>query len=239
VSASVTCESPFIEVDPSSLKECSTEDAKGHCYDKNKVPVSADQLKACDGDEVCVPDKLLRANGQKAKSCTFFLGAKPGACVSMLLRDVATNKGILTQDKCDDDERCAPCIRPDTQENSHICDEPSGVHEADCTGGPTAKRPKSCCHAMGACISEEGVPPDQRGYLDREVCPDGQLCAPASQVDNQPVKCSVLGLAGVCVDVCFASVLSTTAQVTRAGCGPTELCVPCLVARGQGLLGCD
>jgi hypothetical protein len=229
-----TCESPFAKPDLAALEGCG--EGKGHCFDGAKVPLPAEKLTACSGPNVCVPDKLLAAGGGKLKACTFFMGNKPGACMSLLVKDIAANKEMLKQDVCDADERCAPCINPLDGVDTHLCDA-IGVHEAPCVGGAAAKL-ESCCHGFGVCMNESAAPEDQRGNLSRETCPANKLCAPAAMVEGPPVKCEVLGADGVCLDTCFARILGPTAPVMRAGCGPTEICLPCAIGKSQGMPGC-
>src|SRR5262245_13892412 len=100
-SASFTCDSPIVAADLSKAKECGDGKGKGHCYDKKKVPVPADQLIPCEGDEICIPDKILKANGKKLKSCTFTVAgmpAKPGACTSMIFKQINDFKDMLGKD---------------------------------------------------------------------------------------------------------------------------------------------
>jgi hypothetical protein len=200
-----------------------------------KVPVAG--LAPCADGKVCVPDKILEANGTTLKACTFFLPDTPkGACLSVLSDDVAANEGTLEQDACDPDERCTPCVDPRDKSDTHLCD-PVGVHEQACVGG-TGTIAESCCHGSGVCILETAIPEDQRGELRREVCAAGNVCAPAAMVDGNPRRCEALGFDGVCLDVCFAELLRAAGTTMRASCGPTEVCLPCFIGEGRGMPGC-
>ncbi|MBX3212582.1 MAG: hypothetical protein KF850_11160 [Labilithrix sp.] len=229
-----TCESPFAKPPLRELESCG--DGKGHCFDGARTPLPESKLRACTGSDVCVPDKLLLAGGEKLKACTF-LNKKPGACLSLLVKDIELHKNELQRDVCDDDERCAPCVDPTNGEDTHLCD-PIGVHERACVGGEGASA-ETCCHGFGVCMNEDAAPEGSREDLQRETCPSKQVCAPAAMVEGRPVKCDVLGVAGVCLDTCFASMLRPTTVVMRGGCGPTELCLPCAIGKGQGMPGCD
>jgi hypothetical protein len=227
-----TCNSPFVAPDMSTLKACGN--GLGHCFagDKTAIP----NLPACEGSDVCVPDKVLAANGTKLKACTF-LGGKPGACVSLLIQDITAHKDQLQPDVCDKDiERCAPCISPLDGSNTHLCEE-AGVHTEACTGGSGAEQ-ASCCHGSGVCMNPDAAPEDQRGSLHHDICPDGKLCAPAALVDGNPTRCHAFGDKGVCIDVCFAAQLAPSGPVMRSVCGPTEICLPCVIGAGQGMPGC-
>lgn len=230
-----TCTSPFAKPDLRKLEVCGN--GKGHCFDGSKSPLPESKLEACSGSDVCVPDEVLSAGGGKLKSCTFFIGKKPGACISTLVKDIDAHKNELQRDVCAEHERCAPCIDPTNGESSHLCDD-IGVHEQDCVGGEGA-RAASCCHGFGVCMNEDAAPDSSRDQLSRDTCASNKLCAPASMVDGKPVKCSVLGFSGVCLDTCFASMLKATTSVTRSNCGPTELCLPCAIGKSQGMPGCD
>ncbi len=230
-----TCSSPFVAPDLSTLEPCG--DGRGHCFagDKTSIP----KLPACDGGaagDVCVPDKVLAANGAKLRSCTFFVGNKPGACVSTLIEDIAAHANELQRDVCDEDERCAPCVSPIDGSDTHICEE-NGVHAEACVGGAGAQQ-ASCCHGSGVCMSPDGVPEDQRDSLSHDVCADGTLCAPAALVDGNPTRCHAFADPGVCVDVCFASELAPASAVMRSVCGPTEVCIPCAIGASRGMPGC-
>jgi hypothetical protein len=233
-SAIRTCDSPIVNPDKGSLKACG--DGKGHCFDETKLPVGKDQLAVCDDPTtVCVPDKVLFGGGVKLKSCKFFLDGRPGACVSTMLKQVGDNKDLLQQDACDPDERCLPCIDPRDNSDTHLCtDGAVGPHESACVGGP-ASALAPCCHGMGVCLDEGGVPADQRSNMSRDQCKEGKLCSPASITNNKPVTCSVGPLSGICMDLCFASMFQATTQVTRSNCGPTETCLPCALANMSGM----
>jgi hypothetical protein len=130
VTAVKTCSGGFTKPDISSLTACGDGDAKGHCYEGAKTMVTG--LPACTGSgDTCIPDKILEANGGKLKSCTFFIENKPGVCMSMLVDQIAAHKGQLTQDVCDADERCTPCINPTDKTDTHVCD-PIGVYVDKC-----------------------------------------------------------------------------------------------------------
>jgi hypothetical protein len=230
-----TCDSPFARPDIATLAPCG--EGKGHCFDRTKVPVADTELPDCGAKEVCVPDAILRAGGEKLRSCTFFIGGKPGACVSMLLADIGAHANELKQDVCADDERCAPCVNPVDGTDTHLCD-PIGVHEGACVGGTEADQTESCCHGMGVCMNEDSVPEDSREDMVRETCPSAKVCAPAAMVNGAPVPCDILGAPGVCLDLCFAAMLRGTKAMIRAGCGPTEICMPCAIGAGQGMPGC-
>ena len=234
-SASMTCTSPFVTPDLSKLKPCDG----GHCYAKTKLPFPPGSLPPCDGDEVCVPDKVLRAGGKKLEACTFFLDGRPAACMSLIVKDVADVKDQLQQGSCDADERCSPCINPLTGNDTFACADGYGVHEGECTGGQASDSAASCCHGMGVCMTEESAPAETRDNMKRQTCAAGQLCAPASMTTGTPVKCDVLGFSGVCLDLCFAAMFAGTSTVMRAGCQPTEMCMPCAIGKDQGLRGCD
>lgn len=233
VSEVKTCTGAFAKPDVSTLKACGN--GKGHCYDGAKTAIS--NLPACEGgSDSCIPDKVLQADGTKLKSCTFFVGQKPGVCMSTMIKDIDAHKNELQKDVCDDDERCAPCVDPRDGSDTHVCD-PIGVYETACKGGPGSQLP-TCCHHQGVCISPDAVPADQRDSMTRDVCHDAKVCAPASLVDGKPKPCNVLGDPGVCLDVCFAKMLGPAQRVFRDKCGPTEVCLPCLIGSGQGVPGC-
>lgn len=229
----------FIEVDVSSLTACG--DGKGHCYDKAKVPWIAAELAACEGNEVCVPDSMLTSGGDTPKSCTSVLGA--GGCASLLIGALNSNKGSLTQDVCADGEICAPCVDP-TKGNAPtpFCSA-FGVYENACgseapagsSGGSSGTAPAAaaCCTkadgtSKGQCLAISAVPDDQRGDVSQLECSGGNACVPVAFVSNQPQKCEIGLMDGVCMDQCFSAYLEYSGGILEDDeCGATEACVPC------------
>ncbi len=227
-----SCSSAFVAPDLATLEPCG--DGRGHCWPKEKTPIP--NLPACEGDDVCVPDAVLTANGGKLKACTF-LDGKPGACTSLLVQAIAAHATQLQPDVCDAaTERCAPCVNPIDETDTHLC-EAMGVHADACTSGEGARQ-ASCCHGSGVCIDPDAAPEDQRGDLRRDICPATRVCAPAALVDGNPTRCHAFGDKGVCVDVCFAAQLAPATPVMRSVCGPTEVCVPCVLGASRGMPGC-
>ncbi len=97
VSTIKTCTGAFAKPELASLTACG--DGQGHCYSGMKTPLP--QLPACTrgSGDTCIPDKVLQANGGKLKACTF-LNGKPGACMSLLVKEIADHKGQLQPDVC-------------------------------------------------------------------------------------------------------------------------------------------
>lgn len=236
VSAVKTCSGAFMKPDLSTLTPCGNDDAKGHCYEGAKTRLT--DLPACTGSgDTCIPDKVLEANGGTLKSCTFFLNGKPGVCMNLLTGQIAAHKGQMQPDVCEPNERCTPCIDPTNQQDTHLCD-PIGVHVEKCQGGAAVREP-TCCHGQGKCLNPDAIPEESREDMSADICKGGRLCAPAALVDGSPESCSVLGASGVCVDLCFAKMLGPSKAVMRGGCGPTSVCLPCVIGKGQGMPGCD
>ena len=233
VSTIKTCSGAFAKPDLSTLTACG--DGHGHCYAGSKTLLP--ELPSCTGSgDTCIPDKVLEANGGKLKACTF-LNKKPGACMSLLVKQIAEHEDQLGKDVCDDDERCTPCISPIDGTNTKLCDA-IGVYQDECKGGAGAKQ-ASCCHGQGVCMSRDGVPEDSRDDMLQDTCGREKVCAPAAMVDGTPESCSVLGASGVCIDLCFAKMLGPAAGVMRAGCNATSVCLPCVIGKTRGMPGCD
>lgn len=241
-----TCDSPFAAPDLAKLKACRSGESKGHCYAAQKVPTIGELEKCDDGKEVCVPDAILTAAGKKRlRTCNSVINT-PGACVSLVIKDLAKNAAQLTKDVCEDGERCIPCVNPLDKTDTPFCAD-IGVHEADCEGGDGAKpKLQACCLTStgapaGVCMERDGVPEEQRDSVIQDLCAPGKACVPKALVDGEPVRCDVGGgvLGGVCVDKCFMGAAGNARAVLQSGCGKSEVCVPCLVGKGQGLPGCD
>ena len=233
-----TCESKFVAPDLSKLEPCGT-DGKSHCYPWAKASVPKEELAPCDDPaEVCMPDKLLLANGQKATACKWG-GSEPGACVPLAFKQVRENAAALQRDACDEDEKCAPCIHPIEKIETGTCD-PQGVHEQDCVGGPGAQgEVESCCAGFGVCLDESAVPEESREDTPRFNCSKGRLCAPAGMTDGIVKKCETIGgFDGVCMAKCFSPMLQGLDGLS-SDCGTFEICLPCMAAAGRGMPGCE
>lgn len=241
----------FKKVDVSSLTACG--EGKGHCYDKAKVPWIAAELAACEGSEVCVPDSMLTSGGDTPKACTSVIGA--GGCASLLVKGLNDNKGSLTQDVCADGEICSPCVDP-TKGNAPtpFCSA-FGVYENACSasadpgtsssgggasssgGVPSGATP--CCSkadgtSKGQCLALSAVPEDQREDVSQLECAGGNACVPVAFVSNQPAKCEIGLMDGVCMDQCFSAYLEYSGGVLEDDeCGATEACVPCAALPGN------
>lgn len=230
----------WVQPDLTRLTVCGQ--GKGHCYGAKKSALGGGFAKdTCKADgEVCYPDAVLAAGGKKLKKCAAIIGNGGGCIVLDLVPEMRERgKGLLKQDACDDGEVCAPCINPEADNASTTFCEPQGVHDRDCRGGPATEATEVCCHGMGSCLSRDGVPADARDDLTGQECSENKLCAPAAMVSNKPVKCEVAGFDGVCMDTCFAEVLQGAEGLLRASCQVTERCIPCAVAAGRGMPGCE
>jgi hypothetical protein len=249
-----TCSSTdFYKPELSTLTACG--DGKGHCFAKDKVEL-APQLTACaNAAEVCVPDEILQAGGTTLKTCTTIVG--PGGCVagSLFPEIVKQSQGALKPDVCTPQQLCVPCNDP-THNNAPtpFC-QPIGVHKNTCAGGAAggaadggaaAAPSQGCCttngKSNGVCIVETAVPQAQRSQTKQDACTTGNKCVPAAFVAGMPVTCSagLLG-AGVCMDQCFNDMMKFAGGIgilSSAGCGTTEVCVPCGLVSGQGVPGC-
>lgn len=231
-----TCDSPFTVPDLSPLKACG-KGGKNHCFDATKTAVNPTKDPACADGEGCFSDAFLTGNGAVPKTCTFYFNGKPGGCVKATTPGVSDNASFLRQDVCEADELCVPCNDPRNGDDTHIC-APMGVHEETCAGGSGAAV-IPCCHHAGVCINVDAAPEEQRDKLSRMSCPANKFCAPASQVYQEITRCHVLGASGVCIDTCFAGQMAPSQPLTQSVCQATEVCVPCAVAKGQGIQGCD
>ncbi len=243
----------FVKPDLSTLTACG--DGKGHCYAKDKVSL-ASMLTVCpNAAEVCVPDEILRAGGQPLKTCTSIIGA--GGCVTASLIPEIIKQGgsALKPDVCSATQLCVPCTDPTHGGAPTPFCQPIGVHQNACSAaqagaagdaGAALPPAQACCttdgKSNGVCIVEAAVPEAQRSQAPQDSCTSGNKCVPAAFVAGKPVTCSggLLG-AGVCMDECFSSMMKLASGIgilSSAGCGVTEVCVPCTFVSGQGVPGC-
>ncbi len=248
--SSETCNAAFVKVDVKDLTPC--EGGKGHCYAKEKVGEFAAQLIACpNAAEVCVPNEVLAAGGEKLKSCTSVAG--PGGCFTAALAPEIGKQsgGLLTKDICDADQLCLPCADPRNNGAPTPFCQPIGVRDAACSSGgasappPAAPPAVPCCTtngvSNGVCIADSFVPKEQRDSVKQDSCPAANSCVPKALVENKPVKCkSTLG-DGICMDKCFDDMLGFAGDIgflSTKGCGQTEVCIPCSFAP-NGTPGCN
>lgn len=252
--------------DLSKLKTCG--DGKGHCYDKSKTTF-AEGFALCPGSttDVCVPDEILKAGGNKLKSCTARLNEKsqigPGGCVtaSLIPQVEAQGGGALQPDVCDPTQKCLPCTDPTKNNAATPFCQPIGVHEKACDGPdpsgpanggdarPSGGESPACCvtngKANGMCLSSNSIPEEERDSTPKDTCAGDTKCVPRSLSLGQPVKCDagLLG-GGVCLDKCFNNLMALASKVgflSSDGCGSTEVCIPCLAMKNRSVKvpGCE
>jgi hypothetical protein len=195
---------------------------------------------ACQESEICVPDKILEANGQKLQSCEF--GGNPGVCMSKIAKRINDNASALPKGGCDgDDEVCTPCKDPTAgNADTHTCDA-MGVHGDACVGGKGASGVSLCCNGLGLCTEKDGIPGGNADSLPKDSCKkESQVCAPAALIDNKPEKCELPGgIDGVCLPFCFAEQLQGAKAGLRSSCNALSFCLPCAVGKSQGMPGCE
>jgi hypothetical protein len=253
--ATSTCgTNDYVKADLSKLTACGN--GKGHCFDKTKADM-ASQFAACpDPSQVCVPDEILEADGQKLTSCTSIIG--PGGCITAALIPQLEAQGgsSLKQDVCAAGQLCTPCNDPTNNNAPTPFCQPIGVHANACAapaagadGGAAADSAsplKACCttngKSNGVCLAEAAIPASQQSQTKQDVCDTGDKCVPAAFVEGKPVTCDggLLG-SGVCMDKCFNDMLGIAGDVgilSSKGCGTTELCIPCSFVSSQGVPGC-
>ena len=252
-SAPSSCQSAYVAVDVSKLTACGN--GAGHCYDPAKVDLGAGYAACPTAGQVCVPDEVLTADGNKLKSCTSIIG--PGGCITASLIPAIQQMGgsALKQDVCNAGQLCVPCVDP-THNNAPtgMCSA-IGAHQDACSGGgsagadagPAAPPLDKCCKSKntsnGVCISSSAIPASQQDQAKQDTCKSGDKCVPAAFVSGMPVKCDggLFG-SGVCMDQCFNDMMGTAKSIgilSGKGCGSTEVCVPCGLVSGQGVPGCN
>jgi hypothetical protein len=250
-STGATCSGgTFTKPDLSKLKACQS---GGHCYAKEKIPSNtAGALAPCeDASQLCVPDEILNAGGQKLKQCTqpdavASVAGKGGGCVNInLLPEVKRQAGqYLKQQECDANTICIPCKNPQNNTDSPFCSE-IGVYESACTGGApqtaaaatdAGPPPMPCCSSngksAGVCMSNTILPADQKGAMPQDVCSSADVCMPAAMLQGKGTSCDagLLFGKGVCMDSCFNTMLKVAGvlhALPQDVCGDTEICTPC------------
>lgn len=240
-----------------SLTACGK--GQGHCFDKTKTDHAElfVQDSCADAAQICVPDNILAAGGDKLKSCTVSILSAPGGCVNTdLVPSIgAAGGGALTPDGCDAAQKCVPCNNPGGDKAATGFCNPIGVHKNACTSGSGTTTPPPapaapCCttngKSNGICIDASQVPPANKDDVKQLDCASGSMCVPAALAGGAPVKCDAGFLGkGVCMDKCFNDMMSMAGGIgilSSDGCGSnTELCIPCSMASmgGTKVPGCE
>jgi hypothetical protein len=243
----------FAKVDVSKLTPCGN--GGGHCYDKAKVPF-AEQMTACpDASQVCVPDEILAAGGDKLPSCTSIIG--PGGCINAKLVPEIERQGgsSLKPDVCKGaGQLCVPCKDPTHGDAPTPFCQPIGVFEEACTAGagpaadagPPPAPPPQCCQSggryAGICIASSAIPEGQRAEAIVDTCTGDNKCVPADLATGQFQACNAgPGSRGVCMDTCFNGLMAIAGALgflQQDWCRATEVCVPCSQLQGRGVPGC-
>lgn len=240
--------------DPSTLPACCTTGA-AHCVPTDNVdPFIAQQLATCSGG-FCEPDPLIKDPKMVLKQCTS-LGNAKGACVSVCVPQVQQYITLLPQDVCAADEKCAPCINPLDNSDTHACEigtqttgacgSEGGAPSSEAGGGPVCPYTgpplvdpttfPDCQPACGGshCVPSSLVPAAQQSQLLTCTSTGGAAgyCAPDSLVQTggnglPPTCVSAAGAEGRCLSQCIPLVASKADVLPRATCADTERCAPC------------
>jgi hypothetical protein len=208
----------FAKVDLSTLKGCQP---GGHCYDKAKTPGAlAAYLTPCDdATQVCVPDEVLSAAGDKLQTCTqpanvANVVGPGGGCINLaLMPDVQKQAGAyLQQGECPSGLTCMPCKNPQTNSDSGFCggvgvydDSSCGAAGADggAGGGEGAGGDggaggvgaggQACCttngKSNGVCMPGSILPADSQGAMPQDTCASSDVCMPAAMVQGKATSC--------------------------------------------------
>jgi hypothetical protein len=244
----------FASPNLASLTACN---AGGHCYAKAKVPDEiASGLGPCaNPSDVCVPDEILRAAGNKLASCTQPDAVKAatgdgGGCVNLALFPEAQKQAgaFLKQQECAPGLVCMPCKNPLDNKATPFCSA-IGVYDQACgdvtDGGASLPKPppaQACCttngKSNGICMSTSILPADKKDSMPRDTCPADNACMPAALFEGKPTTCNagVFFGKGICMDTCFNPMLEIAGSLgllSGKGCGETELCAPCQILLQQ------
>jgi len=217
--------------------------------------VARASFAACAGG-LCVPDPLIRSGGAKPPSCKS-LNSAEGVCLSICVPEVGKHSNALPRSSCAADERCAPCIDPNTNQPTGACAigqpvaqncGPTGAptDTPAVTGGPAPKCPHegppvlepstlAVCGGPGSgahCLAASLVtPPSMVSHL--AVCQGtGGYCVPDKLIASGgrfiPRTCtSTAGAEGRCQSLVLPEVAAQQASLPIGGCDSNERCVPC------------
>ena len=235
--------------DPSSLPACAPACGGAHCVPTDKVPeVSRSFFAACGGG-FCLPDALIISGGAKPPSCTS-LGGADGVCISLCVPQVSLNKDVLSQGTCAADERCTPCVDPQSQKPTGACAIGTQVSRGPCpaTPVPDAAPPAPiACPYVGPPLVDPKPLPECGGAGSGAHCLPGHLVSPelvskvAACTGGYCVPDKLIVTAGHFVGKTCSSLLgaegrcqNTVLPLVKAQqglpvdtCDATERCVPC------------
>ncbi len=247
-----SCEGPLGKpMDPTTLTPCCEANmGAAHCVDGGKVPSMFQQyVETCPGTAgFCVPDKFIATGGVYTPPPCTSLAGNAGVCLSVCIPQVAQYIGILPQDVCDADERCAPCISPLDMTNTHACEiagqcigdmppppppPPPGGGACEHSGPPVIDPTTlPSCGADAHCLSKTLVPMDFASKL--AVCPTDATayCVPDVAISSggkfTPATCtSIVGAEGRCLSTVLPDVQAQLALLPQDTCTAAERCVPC------------
>ncbi len=228
--------------DPNLFEACCQDYGGGaHCVPPGLVPAEVRGLVAtCASGALCIPDKFIAAGSvTPPRVCDSINGA--GRCTSICIPQVQQFLDILTQDVCDDGERCAPCIDPLSNKPSGACDVACGdtgprdpitcPYDGPALLAPEAYPPCPNCAVGGAhCLPKELLRPGDADLL--EDCDASSKCVPDDFIRTMgkgvPATCaSIGGGEGRCLSPCLPQVASKSERLSQGTCRPDQLCVPC------------
>lgn len=243
--------------DPELFPTCPTEVCGGgaHCVPSAALPADQlDLLADCDGSSKCVPDILIKTNGNFIPPTCRSVNNAEGRCLSSCLPDVAAQSALLPVDTCLADERCVPCYDPVTGESTGAC-------EQSCDTGPVEPPVSfvSCCaeEGGGTCLPIALVGEESAARLDAEECAAlgqaGTVCVPnvlyAAHAQGQlynPDECETGFFAqffgasaeGACLPLCIPEV-SDQFGLSQSNCVDGFQCVPCTDQNGANTGACQ
>jgi hypothetical protein len=230
-------------VNPAMFPLCCTAGG-AHCVPAALVPPTAtSQLVPCPGG-FCAPDPFIATVNRFIPTRCTSVGDAEGRCLSVCLRDVARQQGLLPVATCMANERCAPCYDPFTG-------APTGACSQSCDPGPTLPPvvfPR-CCGNRGRCVPATAVPMERRGNLAQRDCRMAWLCVPEENLDPAFRGRACAGInrltgspyTGVCVSECSRLGLLGWLALDEGGCASFHRCAPCtdpLSGRPTGAPGC-
>src|SRR6185295_6433086 len=186
------------------------------------------------------------------KACSAFDGSA-GVCLSACIPEVAKVASILTQDVCEANERCAPCVFSGSPTGAcdikGECVGSSTGSSGQGGGAPACDDPNTCVYdcptpaidpsilpACTTCGDGHCVPnaqiPDASLLSQLGKCDDTSSCVPDVFIETNgkfvaPTCKSVSGVEGRCLSRCLPEVASQAAQLPQDICADTEACVPC------------
>lgn len=222
-----------------------------HCVGAALIPESqrAELSVPCkDPSQLCVPDPLIKTNGNyRPPTCTSIAGYE-GRCMSKCLATVQALSAGLPSDNCADTDLCVPCYDP-FGNSTTACD-------LACDTPPSPPVTPGCCAEnnvpQGTCVPEaflalQITDPDELADTKAQLqtCTNNDICVPNAFAAGrpEPARCDATAFTifrlgeGACTPKCVKTYVNLPIKPDQSTCAANEFCAPCRAAPSDNPFG--